>query len=333
MKREILKALRAAGDGEFVSGQKLCAALGVTRQAVWKSISALRKDGFAVEGASNKGYRLTSSPDRIYAFDFLSRMEDGSFCAEAESHESIDSTNLRAKELAQLGAAEGTVVLAQRQTAGRGRMRRVWESDDGGIFMSIIVKPNINPPLAPMITIVAALAAADAVNEESGAGAAIKWPNDIVLDGKKLCGILTEMSSEMNRIDYVVVGIGVNANNEKFEGDLEKKAVSLYMHDGRKVDRTRLAARIATRFGEYYKEFVEAGDLKPFVKRYDAMLVNRGKKVRALYGMREDFNPDFVKEGIAVGIDERGALLIKTDDGVERVSSGEVSVRGMSDYV
>lgn len=333
MKSEILRALREAGDG-FVSGQSLCEKAGVTRQAVWKNIAWLKENGFEIESVSNKGYRLVDSPDILYSADIESRLHEDSICKKVESHERIDSTNIRAKQLAELGEEEGTLVIADRQTAGRGRRGRRWESDFGvGIFMSLIVRPKINPVRVSGITLIAALAVAKAVSEICKTKPQIKWPNDIVLGGKKICGILTEMSSEMNDINYVVVGIGINANNTSFQKEIEQTATSIYLQTGKKADRAQLAAYIVDCFGEYYKKFVKEKSLEPFIMEYDSMLANLNREVKIFYGMREDVADNECETGIAKGIDKDGALIVDTKQGLKRVVSGEVSVRGLYGYV
>lgn len=333
MKSEILRALREAGDG-FVSGQSLCEKAGVTRQAVWKNIAWLKENGFEIESVSNKGYRLVDSPDILYSADIESRLHEDSICKKVESHEKIDSTNIRAKQLAELGEEEGTLVIADRQTAGRGRRGRRWESDFGvGIFMSLIVRPKINPVRVSGITLIAALAVAKAVSEICKTEPQIKWPNDIVLGKKKICGILTEMSSEMNDINYVVVGIGINANNTSFQKEIEQTATSIYLQTGKKADRAQLAAYIVDCFGEYYKKFVKDKSLEPFIMEYDSMLANLNREVKIFYGMREDVEDNECETGIAKGIDKDGALIVDTEHGPKRVVSGEVSVRGLYGYV
>ena len=318
MKSEILRALREAGDG-FVSGQALCEKAGVTRQAVWKNITQLKEHGFVIESVQNKGYRLVSSPGIFYPADIESRLGRDCLFHKADCYNVIDSTNTRAKQLAELGEEEGTLIIAERQTSGKGRRGRQWDSGAGtGIYMSMILRPVIEPSSVPGITLVAALAVVSAAN-------------DIVLDKKKICGILTEMSSEMDYINYVVVGIGINANNEHFSEEIEETATSIYLQTGQKTDRAGLAACIAGCFSRYYKEFTRARSLGPFVDEYNSVLANKDQEVKILYGMQEDRNK--TETGIARGINKDGALLVDTGHGTECVVSGEVSVRGLYGYV
>lgn len=331
MKSGILRALRQAGDN-FVSGQALCEEAGVTRQAVWKNIAQLKEAGFVIDSVPNKGYRLVSSPDKMYSYNILSRLFPGTICKKIESLEVTDSTNIHAKQLAEFGEEEGTVIIAEKQTAGKGRMGRHWESEPGaGIYMSIILRPCINPVHVPGITLVTALAVIEAIKKTCNTEPFIKWPNDIVLGGKKICGILTEMSSEMDLINYVVTGIGINTNNKYFPEEIEETATSLFIQTGQKTDRARLAACTIDCFGRYYKKFENAKSIKPFIDEYNQLLANRDREVKIFYGMAE--NASKTETGIARGIDENGALIVDTKSGTRHVLSGEVSVRGLYGYV
>jgi len=331
MRSEILRTLRNAGDS-FVSGQTLCERAGVTRQAVWKNIAQLKANGFVIESVPNKGYKLVASPDAIYPDDIKSRLADGSVCRKIESLEVTDSTNIRAKQLAEFGEEEGTLIIAEQQTAGKGRRGRQWESEPGtGIYMSLVLRPAINHVHVPCITLVTALAVAKAIKKTCGADALIKWPNDIVLGGKKICGILAEMSSEMNFVNYVVTGIGVNANNRHFPEEIEKTATSICLQTGRKTDRAQLASCIVNCFSQYYNKFKESKNLMPFIDEYDSLLANKDKEVRIFYGMEEDSGK--TETGMAKGINKDGALVVNTKNGTEYIMSGEVSVRGLYGYV
>lgn len=333
MKSEILRALREA-NGNFISGQALCEKAGVTRQAVWKNIGQLRECGFIIESVPNKGYSLVSSPDKLYAADIESRIKPGSFCRKVESYDITDSTNTRAKQLAELGEEEGTLVVAEEQTAGKGRRGRHWESEPGtSVYMSMVLRPETSPVHIPGITLLAALAVVKAIRNVCNAQPLIKWPNDVVLGKKKICGILTEMSSELSYINYVVVGIGINANNRCFPEELKYKATSIYLETGHKQDRAQLAALAVQYFGEYYKKFIKAESLEPFISEYNSLLINMGKEVEILYGMQENADKSRTETGIARGINSDGALVVDTKHGTECVVSGEVSVRGVYGYV
>lgn len=239
----------------------------------------------------------------------------------------IDSTNTRAKQLAEEGHPSGTLVVAEQQIAGRGRRGRSWESPCGsGIFMTLMIKPDINPNNASMLTLVAALAVAAAICKCTGRPAGIKWPNDIVMNGKKVCGILTEMSAQVDYVNHVVVGIGINVHNESFPEELTHMATSLYLETGERMNRARLIEEVWEQFERYYDTFMETEDLSGLVKEYEAHLVNMHQIVKVL-------DPKEPFEGKARGITARGELMVDTWESRRLVSAGEVSVRGVYGYV
>lgn len=241
-----------------------------------------------------------------------------------------DSTNLRIAELAGNGAPEGALVIADRQSSGRGRRGRTWETPAGvSIAMSFMLRPEIEVENAPSITLVAALAVAQAIKEVAGLNPLIKWPNDIVINGKKICGILTEMSMGTKGIDYVTVGIGINVNTIEFPQEISSIASSLYIENGgQRVSRADLVGAICKAFEEYYEIFKETQDLTRLRDVYNMLLASNGKQVRILDPMGE-------YEAQSKGIDERGQLVVIKEGTSEeiKVSSGEVSVRGIYGYV
>ena len=240
--------------------------------------------------------------------------------------ESVDSTNNWARQEAEGGAPGGSVYLADTQTAGKGSRGRSWGSPEGtSISMSLVLRPEIEMSRISMITLVMGLGAADGIRDVTGIDTGIKWPNDVVCRGKKLCGILTEMGPNG---DYLVPGIGINVNMDRFSRDLSDKATSVFLETGRKCDRDRIAAGILESFGRYYDVFLETGDLTGLMDRYQAILANRGRKVRVM----NQSNP---YSGTALGIDRFGELLVKREDTgtTEKVFAGEVSVRGIYGYV
>ncbi len=239
----------------------------------------------------------------------------------------IDSTNNRAKQLGEEGADEGTVVIADHQTGGRGRIGRSFDSPKGqGLYLSILLRPEIPSDRAPQLTPLAALAVRKALYLTAGLETKIKWPNDIVRNGKKLCGILTEMSMTGSAVSHVVVGIGVNVHQKDFPGELSEVATSVYLESGKEISRKELADCLLTAFFSYYEDFLETTDLTDFLEEYDSVLINRGETVKVL-------DPKEPYTGIAEGIDASGALLVRTGEGIRMVSSGEVSVRGVYGYV
>lgn len=247
---------------------------------------------------------------------------------EVHYYEECDSTNVRAAQGAKEGAKDGALYVAEYQMAGRGRRGRSWESRQGGnILMSLMLRPNLEPTKAPMLTLVMAYSIAKALKKMEEFAVQIKWPNDLILNGKKICGILTEMSAEVGHIHHVVIGIGVNVNIDTFAEELQDKATSLLLETGSAVNRAKLVAAIMEQFEEDYEKFLQAEDLSPFVAEYNAMLVNQGRVVRVLA-------PGNEYDGVAHGITPMGDLLVERMDGeVVEVFAGEVSVRGVYGYV
>ena len=248
-------------------------------------------------------------------------------------YEEIDSTNLEAGRIAHQGNFEdtwqnGTLVIADKQTAGRGRRGRVWESPaDGNLFYSILLKPDIAPDKASMLTLVMALSVAKGIEEVTGMPCAIKWPNDIVINRRKVCGILTEMEVDSNGIHHVIIGVGINVNMTDIPQELSDTATSLTIESGQTVSRNGLLAAVLRCFEADYETFLLTEDLSELQERYQAHLINRNQMVRVL-------DPQHEFEGVAEGINAVGELLVrKTDGTVEAVYAGEVSVRGLYGYV
>ena len=242
--------------------------------------------------------------------------------------DATDSTNIQARRLAEAHAPHGTLVVSDRQDGGKGRRGRSWASPSGvGIWMSLILRPEIAPSSASMLTLAAALAVREGIQEETGLSPLIKWPNDLVLNGKKICGILTEMSTELMEIQYVITGIGINVNQREFPPEIRDTATSLSLEAGRSFRRSSLIAAILKAFEKDYTAFLKTGDLSLLLEEYNACLVNRGKEVCILDPLGE-------YRAVAEGIDESGSLLVTLPDGTRReIISGEVSVRGIYGYV
>lgn len=326
MKEEILRLLRSA-DG-YISGQELCNRFGVSRTAVWKAINQLKEDGYEIEAQQNKGYRLMTAPDLMTEAEIKSLMHTEWVAKEVLYFDTIDSTNTKAQELAEKGYPSGTLVVADKQESGKGRRGRSWVSPSGtGIFMTLMIKPDINPNNASMLTLVAALAVAKAITSVTGEEAMIKWPNDIVVNGKKVCGILTEMNAQFDYINHIVVGIGINVHNESFPEEISQMASSLMIEaGGKRFHRAQIIAETMSYFEQYYDTFLKTQDLSALVREYDELLVNRNKSVRVL-------DPKEPFDGKAMGITPKGELIVDTWESRKLVSSGEVSVRGIYGYV
>ncbi len=238
----------------------------------------------------------------------------------------IDSTNLWIKRLAKEGAPEGTLALAEFQSAGRGRLGRSWEVPEGtSVMMSILLRPKFEPQYAPTLTLVMGMAVAKAV-KSLGFDVSIKWPNDVVVSHKKICGILTEMGVRDGKIDYAVIGVGINVNIREFPEEMVDKATSLYLESGKEFDRSQIPGLVMEAFEEYYEKFAATCDLSGLKEEYESILANYNQPVRVL--AKEPY------EGVARGITDGGELLVeKTDGTIVAVSAGEVSVRGLYSYV
>lgn len=325
MKAEILAALRET-DG-YVSGQELCNKFGVSRTAVWKAINQLKKEGYEIEAVNNRGYHIVSTPDVLSENELVSINKTEWIGKKIYYMDVTDSTNTQANHLADKGAPHGTLVVADRQEAGRGRRGRCWESPaHTGIFMTLLLKPEIAPGNASMLTLVTALAVTKGIERVTGLSPRIKWPNDIVIRGKKVCGILTEMSAQVDYVTHIVIGVGINVQNESFPEEIADVATSLKLETGNSINRARLIEAIWEEFEKYYERFMQTQDLRGMVQEYNTYLVNRNQKVKVL-------DPKEPFEGLAQGITERGELVVDTWEARRLVTSGEVSVRGIYGYV
>ena len=325
MKSEILKLLKESNG--YLSGQQLCERFQVSRTAVWKVMDQLKKEGYEIEAVPRKGYRLVESPDVLSAAELESLMDTQWAGKKVVFSKETDSTNIQAKSGGEKGDPHGTLFVAESQKEGRGRRGRGWESPAGeSIYMSLLLRPELPPVKAPMLTLVMALAVARAIREQTGAEALIKWPNDIVVGGKKLCGILTEMSTEMTYINYLVIGVGINVNQNQFSEELKERATSLKLEEGRAFQRSAIIASVLERFESYYEQFLKDGNLAGLQSSYNELLVNRGRQVQIL-------EPKNHYEAHASGINEAGELVVAMEDGsVRNIFAGEVSVRGIYGY-
>lgn len=317
MKQRILDILKSADD--FVSGEDISNKTGISRAAVWKHIKSLKNKGYEIDSVTNRGYRLVSSPDLITAEGITQNLNTEFIGRRLFIYDETDSTNERAKAS---GVIEGSVFIAEVQNHGKGSRGRGWVSPRGtGIWHSILLKPDIPPSEVSQITLVAGLAVCKAI----GMDAKIKWPNDIVIGTKKVCGILTEMSAETDMVHYVVCGIGINVNTENFDAEIKHRATSMYIESGDKQIRNDIIARELNYFEYYYKKFLESG-LCAILDEYKENCVTIGRDVTVIY-KKENVT------GKAADIDENGALVVETADGTIRVTSGEVSVRGIYGYI
>mgnify|MGYP005801476771 FL=1 len=308
----------------FLSGEDIGRELSITRAAVWKGIKKLREEGYEIEAVTNRGYRLTN-PETMYNKRELEQgLKTKTMGQSIYFYEETDTTNNRARELALEGAPEGTLVVAEKQTAGRGRRGKVWESPLGtGIWMSLVLRPQIMPAEASVLTLLCGLATAEAIEAETGLSAGIKWPNDILINGKKAVGILTEMDCEMSEVHFVIPGIGINVNTASFPPEIAEIATSLYLECGKTVSRRRLVHRVLERLEEHYETFLRTGSFAAMLEDYRKHCITLGKEVHVLG--REPFFAE------ALDITPEGELLVcRADNGKEEVVfSGEVSIRGV----
>lgn len=308
----------------FLSGEDIGRELSITRAAVWKGIKKLREEGYEIEAVTNRGYRLTN-PETMYNKRELEQgLKTKAMGQSIYFYEETDTTNNRARELALEGAPEGTLVVAEKQTAGRGRRGKVWESPLGtGIWMSLVLRPQIMPAEASVLTLLCGLATAEAIEAETGLSAGIKWPNDILINGKKAVGILTEMDCEMSEVHFVIPGIGINVNTASFPPEIADIATSLYLECGKTVSRRRLVHKVLERLEEHYETFLRTGSFTAMLEDYRKHCITLGKEVHVLG--REPFFAE------ALDITPEGELLVRrADNGKEEVVfSGEVSIRGV----
>ncbi len=329
MKNTVLEELRN-NKKKYLSGEELSKKLGVSRTSVWKNINKLKEEGYTIDSSTNKGYMLIEVPDTLYPAEIKRLLNTKIIGDEIIFIESIDSTNNYGKKICEKEFAEGTIIIAEEQTTGRGRLGRNWISPKGeGIWMSILLKPNLKPEQASQLTILTAYAAAISIRDMLELDALIKWPNDIVIDGRKVCGILTEMGAEIDKINYLIVGIGINANIEgkSFYENSLSTATSLRIEKGETIDRKALLAKVIMNFESLYLAFIESKNIEDLLNKYKKISVTLGKEIKFTFN-KEDLT------GTAVDIDSSGRLLIKLKNGeIIELSSGEVSVRGMYGYV
>jgi BirA family transcriptional regulator, biotin operon repressor / biotin---[acetyl-CoA-carboxylase] ligase len=317
---QILSALRLAGDG-CVSGAELSERLGITRAAIWARIEELRTLGYEIEASPHQGYRLSAIPDVLHADDLLSLVSGTRVIGrDIQVFQETSSTNDVVDRLARDGVGEGVVVLAESQSKGRGRLGRKWLSPSGkGLWFSVLLRPNLRPQEATQVTVLAATALARALRHHGIAQPAIKWPNDILVGERKLAGVLTELAAEIDRVRYVVLGIGVNVNFTDIPGELRSSATSVRMETGRAARRAELAASILHELDFDYDRLCR-GEFPRIAEEWAGQCATLGRRVSIRVGNR-------TVHGRAESLDESGALLVRTDHGhLERIIGGDVTL-------
>ena len=306
---DALLALLSDNAMIVISGATIAREIGVTRSTVWRWIEKLRALGVRVKGHPSSGYRIEKVPDVLVPRLLRDRLPQGAFGKRIHHFFKTDSTNAVAMRLGAAGEPHGALIFAEEQTAGRGRAGHSWHSEkQNGIYMTALLRPAIPPQHAPVMTLAAGLAVRDAILEQTGLTADLRWPNDVLMSGKKCCGILTEMNAEPDRIHYVAVGIGVNVNHARMPEPLAETATSLRIETGRTHSRVELAARLLRHLESYYNLFMHDGP-EPIVLRFsEVSSYARGKRVRittateSYTGTTEGLNPD-------------GVLRLRRDDG------------------
>lgn len=315
--KAVLQALR--GQTAPLSGEVLAARLGLSRAAVWKRIHRLKSLGYEITGSPRRGYRLLACPDKLLPEEIAQGLQARWFKGPVHHFETLDSTNDEAKRLGAREAPEGTLVVAEGQTRGRGRLGRSWDSPPGaGLYVSLLLRPPLPPGDLPQLTLTTAVAVVRAVRTVAGVAPGIKWPNDLLLQGKKLGGILTEMETESDRIRHLVVGLGLNVNNRFFAAELAATATSLALATGGTFSRVRLLQVWLEEFEELYRRFL-AREFPVILEEWKQHAVTLGQMVTVRQGVQEI-------HGRALEVESDGALLLQTRTGeVVRVTSGEIA--------
>lgn len=325
MRDKIIKIMLNS-DYEFISGEEISKLLGISRAAVWKHIKNLKEQGYEIESINKKGYRLKEKPMDILTQQNIIHLLNTGFIGRNIIHfDTIDSTNTYAKSIG-YDSCDGTVVISEEQTSGRGRIGRLWHSKKHeGIWMSIILKPDITPMEAPFITLIAGASVVKALSN-LGIESYIKWPNDLIINGKKVCGILTELSAEIERVNYIVVGIGINVKSIEFDNEISKVATSIFK-EGYEVTRVDIVKNILEEFEHLYKDYIHGGNKEAVLEICRNKSAVVGKKVYAIKGNQKEFVE-------CLDINEDGNLIVKNEKGdVKEIMSGEISIRGEKGYV
>jgi BirA family transcriptional regulator, biotin operon repressor / biotin---[acetyl-CoA-carboxylase] ligase len=319
MSEKIIELLKKTDD--FYSGSQISAELGISRAAVWKKIVALRKKGFGIEAVPSRGYLLVSVPD--LSADYIRSGITGSLWKEVFVHDRVSSTNELAMSMAAKdGERPDSVIIADSQERGKGRLGRVWQSPAGkNIHLSLLLRPNLAPRDATMLTLLSAVASASAIKNISGLPVAIKWPNDLILSEKKVGGILTEIRADIDKVSLAVIGIGINVNTDKedFAGGIDLIATSMKEETGKRFSRNELIIEILKEFDRLYSRFKTEGKA-PLLQEWKTLSSTIGKKVKVSIA-------DDILYGVAEGIDEDGMLILKLPSGIlKRISAGDVTL-------
>lgn len=325
MRDKIIKVIFDSKDYS-ISGEELSKKLGVSISEIWKHMKALKEEGYNIEFVNRKGYRLIEGQEDLLTYQNISNKLETKIMGNNIVHfETIDSTNNYAKKVASQ-ELEGTVIISEEQTKGKGRIGRPWHSKSKeGIWMSIILKPNMIPQKAPFITLIAGASIVKALND-IGVETTIKWPNDIIINNKKIAGILTELSAEIERINYIVLGIGINVKTMEFSQEISEIATSLYK-EGHTISRVDTIRKILKEFEYLYLKYINEGSKEETLDIYRQYSSIIGKDVYLI----KDEEKELVR---CLDINREGNLVVQTKDNIIReLISGEVSIRGVKGYV
>ena len=309
-------------DG-YVSGEKISEILGITRSAVWKYIRQLRKEGYVIESSTRKGYYLVQNSDRLNEAELSFSLNTKTLGNKIIFLPKTDSTNEEVKRLSTKGYEEGVTVVAEQQTKGKGRLGRIWNSpSDTGLWFSFLLKPDLSPLHIAGITLACGMGVCIAIRKYTSLDAFIKWPNDIIINNKKVCGILTEMSAEADKINFAVVGIGINVNTTSFPSEIQHKATSLYLEKGVFIDRKELFRQVLTEVEKYLNDYAENYGIY-VIDEYKKYCATLGRNVCVIRGKQ-------TIQGKAIDIAETGDLVIFTSNNQKiNINSGEVTVQGI----
>ncbi|WP_250278818.1 biotin--[acetyl-CoA-carboxylase] ligase [[Clostridium] colinum] len=321
MTEKILDILKNSSD--FISGEKIARSLNISRAGVWKNISKLKNMGYNIISVTNKGYLLVKDSSLFNKMEIEKEINTYVLGKNIYFFDEITSTNEYAKKLADDKVEEGALVVANCQTNGKGRLDRNWVSNKGeGIFLSLILRPNIELFSIVQITLLAGICICNAIKKVTNLDAKIKWPNDIIINNKKVCGILTEVTAQVDNVSYIILGIGINVNNKKFSDELENKATSIFLETGKNVERQKLIAMLLKEFENKYFIYKKEKDFSIFLEEYKSLCINLDKQAKVIYNGQEIL-------GKVLDISNLGEIIFETDNNILKIVSGEVSLRNI----
>ncbi|MDO5836470.1 MAG: biotin--[acetyl-CoA-carboxylase] ligase [Methanobacterium sp.] len=315
--KQILKTLHSK-KGEYVASDNLASKMGISNAQLSDEIQKLQEEGYRIDSSSDRGYRLIKTTNRLLPYEIQLDLATRYIGQEIYHYSEVDSTNIVAKELAEKGAVEGTIIIAESQRRGKGRRGKKWLSPSGGVWMTIILRPDIPTSQAPLLTLLTGVAVAETLNHECGLDVGIKWPNDILIGEKKVCGILTEASARKGELDYVVVGIGIdlNVDVDEFPPDLREGATSLKSELEKEIPGEKLVQNFLLNFENLYHDF-KKGQFSDILNQWRKLSTTIGSTVKVEKRGR-------TIQGEAVGITKDGILILEMDDGsLRKIISGE----------